>query len=78
MTQAYGFCFVPAIAALDVDRRWVWWTLTGMTCSVIVLVTWCRVRFGVHWVSDVVGGLAIAFVALSAAEAAIDRQHRPA
>jgi membrane-associated phospholipid phosphatase len=31
----------------------------------------------VHWASDVVGSLAIAFVALSAAEAAIERRHRP-
>jgi hypothetical protein len=30
---------------------------------------------GVHWTSDVVGSLAIAFVALSMAETAIDRQH---
>ena len=32
---------------------------------------------GVHWTSDVVGALAIAFVALSTAEAALDRRHRP-
>jgi membrane-associated phospholipid phosphatase len=34
------------------------------------------VWLGVHWVSDVVGSLAIVFVALAAAEAAIDRRHR--
>ena len=41
----------------------------------IGLVAWCRVWLGVHWTSDVVGALAIAFVALSAAHAVIDRSH---
>jgi undecaprenyl-diphosphatase len=77
LAAAATWGFVPAIAGLYVKRRWVWWALTGMACGVIVLVAWCRVWLGVHWASDVVGSLAIAFVALSAAEAAIDRLHRP-
>jgi undecaprenyl-diphosphatase len=76
LAAAATWGFVPAIAGLYVRRRWVWWALTGITCSVIVLVAWCRVWLGVHWASDVVGSLAIAFVALAAAEAAIDRRHR--
>jgi hypothetical protein len=32
---------------------------------------------GVHWASDVIGGLAIAFVALSLAETVLDRHHHP-
>ena len=59
-----------------VKRRWVWWALTTIGWAVIGLVAWCRVSLGVHWTSDVVG-LAIAFVALSTAEAAVDRRHRP-
>jgi undecaprenyl-diphosphatase len=78
LAAAATWGFVPAIAGLYVRRRWVWWALTGMACGVILLVAWCRVWLGVHWASDVVGSLAIAFVALSAAEAAIERQHRPA
>jgi undecaprenyl-diphosphatase len=77
LAAAATWGFVPAIAGLYVTRRWVWWVLTGMAWAVIVLVAWCRVWLGVHWASDVVGSLAIAFVALSAAEAAIERRHRP-
>jgi undecaprenyl-diphosphatase len=76
LAAAATWGFVPAIAGLYVQRHWVWWTLTGMTCGVLVLVAWCRVWLGVHWASDVVGSLAIALVALAAAEAAIERQHR--
>lgn len=76
LAAAATWGFVPVIAGLYVKRHWVWWTLTGMTCGVLVLVAWCRVWLGVHWTSDVIGSLAIAFVALSAAGAAIDRQHR--
>lgn len=76
LAAAATWGFVPAIAGLYVTRRWVWWTLTGMAYSVIVLIAWCRVWLGVHWTSDVVGSLAIAFVALTAAEAALDRHQR--
>ena len=76
LAAAATWGFVPAIAGLYFHRRWVWWTLTVITCAVLVLVAWCRVWLGVHWTSDVVGSLAIAFVALSAAEAAIEGQHR--
>ena len=76
LAAAATWGFVPAIAGLYFHRRWVWWTLTVITCAVLVLVAWCRVWLGVHWASDVVGSLAIAFVTLSAAEAAIEGQHR--
>jgi hypothetical protein len=55
----------------------VWWALTTLAWAAIGLVAWCRVWLGVHWTSDVVGALAIAFVALSTAEAAIDHWHQP-
>jgi undecaprenyl-diphosphatase len=75
LAAAATWGFVPIIAGLYVNRRWVWWALTATAWTLIVLVGWCRVWLGVHWTSDVVGSLAIAFVALSAAEAAIDRRH---
>jgi membrane-associated phospholipid phosphatase len=76
LAAAATWGFVPVIAALYTRRRWVWWTLTTLTLAVIGLVAWCRVWLGVHWTSDVVGALAIAFVALSTAEAALDRWHQ--
>jgi undecaprenyl-diphosphatase len=75
LAAAATWGFVPVIAALYIHRRWLWWTLTGLAWSTIALVAWSRVWLGVHWTSDVVGGLAIGFLALSAAEVLIDDQH---
>ncbi len=77
LAAAATWGFVPLIAGLYVKRRWVWWALSTLACSVIVLVAWSRVWLGVHWTSDVVGGLAIAFITLYAAETLIDRRHPP-
>ncbi len=76
LAAAATWGFVPVVAALYIHRRWLWWTLTGLAWSTIALVAWSRVWLGVHWMSDVVGGLAIGFVALSAAEVVIDDRHR--
>ena len=78
LAAAATWGFVPVVAGLYISRRWLWLALTVMAWAVIVLVAWCRVWLGVHWTSDVVGSLAIAFVVLSAAEAAIYRRHRSA
>ena len=76
LAAAATWGFVPVIAALYIHRRWLWWGLTGAAWSAIALVAWSRVWLGVHWTSDVVGGLAIALLALSAAEALIDDRHQ--
>lgn len=77
LAAAATWGFVPLIAALYVRRRWLWWMLTALSWVTIVVVAWSRVWLGVHWTSDVVGSLALAFGALSVAEAAIDRlDHR--
>jgi undecaprenyl-diphosphatase len=73
LAAAATWAFVPVIAGLYIRRRWVWWALTALAWTTIVLVAWSRVWLGVHWTSDVVGSFALAFVALSAAETAIDR-----
>jgi undecaprenyl-diphosphatase len=76
LAAAATWGFVPLVAALYIHRRWLWWALTGLTWSAISLVAWSRVWLGVHWTSDVVGGLAVAFLALSAAEVVLDDRHR--
>jgi undecaprenyl-diphosphatase len=77
LAAAATWGFVPLIAGLYLKRRWVWWVLTTLAWSVIGLIAWSRVWLGVHWASDVIGGLAIAFVALSMAETVLDRHsHR--
>jgi undecaprenyl-diphosphatase len=77
LAAAATWGFVPLIAGLYLKRRWMWWVLTTMAWSVIGLIAWSRVWLGVHWASDVIGGLAIAFVALSLAETVLDRHHHP-
>jgi undecaprenyl-diphosphatase len=76
LAAAATWGFVPVVAALYIHRRWLWWALAGAAWSAIALVAWSRVWLGVHWTSDVVGGLAIAFLALSAAEMVVDDRHR--
>lgn len=76
LAAAATWGFVPLIAALYIHRRWLWWTLTGLAGSTVILVAWSRVWLGVHWTSDVIGGLVIGFLTLSAAEALIDDRHQ--
>jgi undecaprenyl-diphosphatase len=78
LAAAATWGFVPVVAALYIHRRWLWWTRTGLAWSAITLVGWSRVWLGVHCTSDVVGGLAIGFLMLSAAEVLIDDRHRRA
>lgn len=75
LAAAATWGFVPLIAGLYLKRRWAWWTLTTLAWTIIGLVAWSRVWLGVHWTSDIIGGLAIAFFALSAAESTIERHH---
>jgi membrane-associated phospholipid phosphatase len=41
-------------------------------------VAWSRVWVGVHWTSDVVGGLLLALLGVAASERLIERMHRRA
>jgi membrane-associated phospholipid phosphatase len=72
LAAAATWGFLPVIAGLYVRRRWAWWVLTTLACTIIGLVAWSRVWLGVHWTSDVIGSLFIAFVALSAVEEALE------
>ena len=67
------WAFLPMVVALYTHRRAVWWAALAAAATIVALVTWSRVWLGVHWVSDVVAGLLLAFVALSAAEAWLTR-----
>jgi undecaprenyl-diphosphatase len=48
---------VPPVVALVTHRRTLWWIATIVSGTIILLVAASRVYMGVHWFSDVVGGL---------------------
>jgi len=75
LAAAATWGLVPIIGGLYLKRRWLWWALSALTWTLIGAIAWTRVWLGVHWTSDVIGGLAIAFVALSLAEHTLDRRH---
>lgn len=72
LAAAATWGFVPVIAGLYLKRRWLWWALTALTWTVIGAIAWSRVWLGVHWTSDVIASLALAFIALSLAETALN------
>lgn len=72
---AASWGFLPLVAALYTRRRAVWWGLTIGVWVLAVLVAASRVWLGVHWASDVVGGLLIAVLGVAAAERFIVAAH---
>ena len=78
LAAAATWAFLPPVLALYTRYRALWWAAVGVAGTIVGMVAWSRVWLGVHWTSDVVVSLAIAFVALSAAEAWLHRNPRPA
>lgn len=62
-TVLYGFLAVLGARGLPEPRRWLIYAVAG---NLILLICFTRVYLGVHWLSDVLGGLALglAWVAL--------------
>ena len=77
LAAAATWAFLPPVLALYTRRRALWWAAVGVAGSIVGLVAWSRVWLGVHWTSDVVASLAIAFIALSGAEAWLHREPKP-
>lgn len=68
---------LPLVAALYTRRRVVWWAVSVSVWTMAVLVGVSRVWLGVHWGSDVVGGLLLAVLGVAAAERFIAATHGP-
>jgi undecaprenyl-diphosphatase len=71
------WAFLSPVVSLYTHRRAIWRASVAAAGAVVALVAWSRVWLGVHWASDVVASLLLAFLALSAAEAWVDRHHDP-
>lgn len=67
---------VPPIVALITHRRALWWVATIVSGTIILLVAASRVYMGVHWFSDVIGGLLFGAVYLLVIERLGDVSHR--
>jgi len=75
---AASWCFIPLVLALYTRRRWAWWTSVVVVWTIALAVAWSRVWVGVHWTSDVVGGLLLALLGVAASERFIGLVHRRA
>jgi undecaprenyl-diphosphatase len=67
---------LPLVVSLYTRRRDVWWASVAVAAIVVGGISASRVYLGVHWFSDVVGGLLAGSLLLLAAQALYDRQHR--
>jgi undecaprenyl-diphosphatase len=67
---------VPPIVALVTNRRALWWAASVVSGVIILLVSASRVYMGMHWLSDVIGGLLFGAVFLLVIERIGDVTHR--
>jgi undecaprenyl-diphosphatase len=71
-----SWCFIPLVIALYTQRRWIWWASVAVVWSLAVLVGASRLYLGVHYASDVVGGLLLALLFVAGSEVVIGVLHR--
>jgi undecaprenyl-diphosphatase len=67
---------LPLVVSLYTRRRDVWWASVAVAATIIGGIAASRVYLGVHWYSDVVGGLLAGAIFLVGVQAVYDHQHR--
>lgn len=66
---------LPVLVALFTSRRGLWWVSVGVSVMLVGLIGLSRIYLGVHWFSDVVGGLVVGSFFLLGVEALLKRAH---
>lgn len=66
---------MPLVVSLYTRRRAVWWASVAVAGTLIAGIAASRIYLGVHWFSDVTGGLIVGAFFLLAIEAVLIRQH---
>lgn len=67
---------LPLVVSLYTRRRDVWWASVAVAATIIGGIAASRMYLGVHWFSDVVGGLLAGAIFLLGVQALYDHQHR--
>jgi undecaprenyl-diphosphatase len=67
---------LPPVVAVVSGRRAAWWMSVGISGTIVGLVAFSRVYLGVHWMSDVVGALALGSIYLLGVEGLLGWHHR--
>jgi undecaprenyl-diphosphatase len=67
---------LPLVVSLYTSNRRVWWSTTVGSAALIVSIGASRIYLGVHWFSDVIGGLIVGAFFLLGTEWVLTRQHR--
>lgn len=66
---------LPVVVGLFTHRRAIWWATVAFAGFMILAIGASRVYLGVHWFTDVVGGLLIGAVFLLGVEWVLHRAH---
>jgi undecaprenyl-diphosphatase len=66
---------MPLVVSLYTRRRAIWWASVAIAGALILSIAASRVYLGVHWFSDVAGGLVVGTFFLLGIEAVLIRQH---
>lgn len=66
---------MPVVVSLYTRRRAVWWASVAIAGALIAGIAASRIYLGVHWFSDVTGGLIVGAFFLLGIEALLIRQH---